>query len=438
MKQQGFLPSGCRVSGRNWSIALFLVVIVMIVEATGYAGAANDGDTLVKQYRHLGYIVVTPHGPLDGGDFGPFTPGTKTAGIQEAINEARKEHLNLFIAGVQGDRGGGAHYITTNTIYIPPMQGFRIDGGEAVITYNGNKTADTIRIDSCMDCHYRFGILTNAGNGAVIRLAPVNPVPIDGLKVITDSSFSVSSVVGGGFFSFDTHQISGLKGTGILLDASLGPILWNRINANAVLLCNRGVYLHGSGVQDNWIRVLHNHQCRIHLQLGDKDSVPEFNRIDMSINSEGVRGSVGADLFGSRNFLTLDVSQASKGKGLIFEESAKDNIVYELNLAGGTTNRAKIPTNEVITASPVGFQVETPAVPKSDQVVTNRNPYMIEILILDPGKVSSWILTDVSGDSQKIRSGLFPGQTVLLGRGESIRLSYTVAPKWRWRAFSGR
>ena len=32
------------------------------------------------------YIFVTLDGPDDGGDFGRNTPGTKTSGIQEALN----------------------------------------------------------------------------------------------------------------------------------------------------------------------------------------------------------------------------------------------------------------------------------------------------------------------------------------------------------------
>lgn len=34
------------------------------------------------------FVVVTPNGPSDGGDYGPNTPGTVTGGIQEAINAA--------------------------------------------------------------------------------------------------------------------------------------------------------------------------------------------------------------------------------------------------------------------------------------------------------------------------------------------------------------
>ena len=34
------------------------------------------------------FVTVTQNGPDDGGDFGPYTPGTQTSGIQEALNYA--------------------------------------------------------------------------------------------------------------------------------------------------------------------------------------------------------------------------------------------------------------------------------------------------------------------------------------------------------------
>jgi hypothetical protein len=45
------------------------------------------------------YVLVTPQGPTDGGDFGPNTPGTTTAGIQEAINSLRGTYGVVKIMG---------------------------------------------------------------------------------------------------------------------------------------------------------------------------------------------------------------------------------------------------------------------------------------------------------------------------------------------------
>lgn len=56
-------------------------------------------STATDAYRHRACVVVTPQGPTDGGDFGPNTPGTKTSGLQEAINHAREFQRDVYIAG---------------------------------------------------------------------------------------------------------------------------------------------------------------------------------------------------------------------------------------------------------------------------------------------------------------------------------------------------
>ena len=58
-----------------------LVSILILVGQTGLLWAQS-----FPELNRMGYVVVTPQGPEDGGDFGPLTPGTKTAGIQEALN----------------------------------------------------------------------------------------------------------------------------------------------------------------------------------------------------------------------------------------------------------------------------------------------------------------------------------------------------------------
>ena len=61
--------------------SLFVIVIF------GFLAPASPADEVQRRHS-FGYIVVTPDGPKDGGDFGKHTPGTKTAGIQEAIHYA--------------------------------------------------------------------------------------------------------------------------------------------------------------------------------------------------------------------------------------------------------------------------------------------------------------------------------------------------------------
>ena len=55
------------------------------------------------------WVQVTLQGPEDGGDFGPLTPGTRTSGLQEAIDCAHAQGRDVYIWGGRGGlhRGEG-------------------------------------------------------------------------------------------------------------------------------------------------------------------------------------------------------------------------------------------------------------------------------------------------------------------------------------------
>ena len=100
--------------------------------------------------------------------------------------------------------------------------------------------------------------------------------------------------------------------------------------------------------------------------------------------------------------------------------------------------------------------------PAAGEVLTNAHPYSVQIFILKPGRISAWTLTAAAcapqpvpynlslvdnlrhpprpasepqaALSQTIRAGLFAGQTLNLEPGDKIRLDYTEAPTWRWKA----
>ena len=92
----------------------------------------------------------------------------------------------------------------------------------------------------------------------------------------------------------------------------------------------------------------------------------------------------------------------------------------------------------------------------------NTTPYTVQIIILTPGIVSNWTLTDAGStqqtyprslsladnlkrpqlspplprpsNTQTISAGLFAGQTVILEPGEEIQFTYSEVPTWRWKA----
>lgn len=403
------------------------------------AGAGEAEDPI--RYKGLGYIVVSPLGPSDGGDFGPNTPGTKTAGIQEALNEALVNRRDVYIVGGTMPKSftGGVIYRLEETLRVPCFQDFRLDGGEYVMDYN-HPTGDAIVIDSLMSSRLRFGLIVSHSNGAVVRLKPHTKGP-DDFTVITSNTFEFNALVGGGSVFPDGRKAP--SGTGLYLDASEGSIVGNHIYCTEIIAASTGVYLScekeksasGYGIVDNSIEVPILHLCSTHLQIGDENS-PDVskNTFRTNINSEGVAGSIGVRLFGHSNLLTLTFAQTSPGRDIVFEASSRDNLLTVANLPHGFTNKATRPTNKIQTAFPVGFAVSTPDVPPSGGSVVNRQPYTIQVIITGSGEVSRWSLKDANGAIQEIQGGFTPGQTFLLEPGEEIGLAYTIQPSWKWKA----
>jgi hypothetical protein len=189
------------------------------------------------------------------------------------------------------------------------------------------------------------------------------------------------------------------------------------------------------------------HGCATSLVVGETgaEQRPTDNRIDMTITNEWIPGCAGARIGGERNLVTLTVYRSEPGQNVIFEPDAKDNIVHGTLLPDGITNNATTPTNRVIPCEPVGFGVGTPNFPAPAQAVVNRHPYLVEAIILTPGAVSEWTLTDAKGCSQTVTAALSAGERFLLEPGDAIEFdypdaysgcafTYEPAPTWKWRA----
>jgi hypothetical protein len=383
------------------------------------------------QWRGLNYIVVTPNGPTDGGDFGPGTPGTKTSGLQEAFNRAHEEVRDVYIVG-----GGnnsmlqkGVSYRLDQTLRIPWMQDWRLDGGEYALTYTGEE-GDAVVIDSQMNCRLKFGLIVmQRSDGAVVRLAPTTKGP-DNFACCVASTFEFNGLVGAGDVWGKSSQ---QKSTGLLFDTAHSGISGNRVFILEVNACRIGAWLmqgaHNNLVEAQWI-----HLTNLGIQLGDANA-PEVsgNRIIAGISGD-IPHTTGVRVFGNRNSLRLDVLSADPERGLVLEEPAHDNLIFTTGLAGGFTNKAKRPTNRLIAPS-APETVATPAVPASGQEVANRNLGPVQVQILTSGKVLEWAQTDSKGQSCALRSGLTPGQTFILNPGDKVRFTYQEAPSWSWKGF---
>ena len=398
------------------------LLAALAVLSAGRLAAQSSGKELIDRYHGLGYVVVSPQGPGDGSDFGPQTSNTRTAGLQEALSFAKEKNRDVYIAGP-------GVYSLEETLRIPWRQNFRLDGGEYVINYP-KPTGDAIVIDSQMNCFLKLGLIVSQSPEAVVRMKPETKGP-DGFVVIVASDFYFNAFVGGG----DVWGRPGArgKGMGLWMDGSVGPIVNNRIFSIEANACDKGLYMTGR-VSHNWIQIPFMHLCNVHVQIGDQNSSGQRgNVIEAYVDGAAVEGSVGAQIFGQENVLTLNLGRFAAGKGVIFEAPAKDNLITAINLQGRVTNNAAVPTNRVVTAQPEGFALTTPAVPPSGQDEVNRNFSPVEIVVLAPGKVAGWTVTDAKGKTLTVPAGLAAGQRFVLNPGEKVKLDYSSAPTWRWR-----
>lgn len=431
------------------------------------------------------YVFVTLQGPDDGGDFGPHTPGTKTSGIQEAVDYAHANCRDVYIWGGRGGLHGGEGlpdnvYPLDETLRIPWSQDFVLDSGNGLLSYRKD-TGHAVHIDSQMNCRYKFGLITSSSPDAAVCIRPETPGP-DDFTVVTACVFDFSAVV-------SNHP----DGAGILMDSTHGPIINSKLFAEETNTLGTGIHLTDAGgtgheLSNNIITMMYGNQYHARgqccgLRLGDPGSRRILhNRLDMSFHAprgahfdeekrayvtiEGFVGTqaIGAHIFAQRNMLTLSFfGPREPGQDIVFEPESRDNTITVLNLPNGITNRATIPTNRVVPNWPVGFAVDTPPVPASGETVVNTTSHTVQAMVVTPGEVTSWTLADAGSTaqlqphnlslvdhltqpprpsapsrestSQTIDASLFAGQAFILEPGDAVSFTYDQAPTWRWRAY---
>ncbi len=398
--------------------------------------ASNADEPPARDGRNQ--IVVSPQGPSDGGDFGPHTPGTKTSGIQEALDAAKAQVKDVYIAGGSWTAGKNdpVVYNLHETLRVPWMQDFRLDSGHCVLNHTP-KTGDAVVFDSQMSCSYRLGLIVSQSDGAVVRLRPETAGP-DRFKVITSTELVFNALVGGGgawpggdAYKNELDKTRNWKGVGLWLDGELGPIDGNKITVIETVGCNVGLLLTGATTR-NAIEEINIHLCRNHVQIGDqRDSLPNDNRIDAFMDSQGIEPTSGARIFGVRNLLTLSTRQTPTSDDLVFEPSAAGNIAI-VHSAARVRDASTARSNRAIVSGDAA-NFKSPMVPASGEACENSHAFAVEVRIVTPGSVRGWSEKAVAGDWVEYRSGLAAGQSFVLNPGESVRLNYTVPHTWRWK-----
>jgi hypothetical protein len=280
---------------------------------------------LARAYPERNQIVVSPNGPEDEGDYGQKTPGAKTSGLQEALDAAKAQAKDVYLAGGSwtADKTTPVVYHLNATLHIPWMQNFRLDSGHCVLNYTPN-TGDAVVFDSQMR------------------------------KVITSTEFVFNALVGGGgawpsgeAYNSDLDKTRPWIGTGLWLDGSEGSIDANKTTVIETVGCAVGLLLTGAATR-NTIEETNIHLCRDHIRLGGpEDSRPSDNRSEAFMDCQGIEPSSGARVFSSRNLLTLSARPFPKGPQLVFEKNASDNLAI-IHSRGVTVDQSLLRSNRLI------------------------------------------------------------------------------------------
>ena len=401
------------------------------VDLNDFALVGSNWQNCLEFFRSLGYVVVSPQGPTDGGDFGPDTPATTTSGLQEAFDYGSQSGKDVYIVGhgfVFHDYGPLVYTVET-PLYVPAAENWRIIGGDYVMNFTYSY-GDFLVFDSQKNCEFKFGLLVAhaAPDGsAVMKVRPKTARP-DGLVGVSNSSFLINAHVGGGS-SWGEGVIG--RGTALHLDGSLGPIENNHFITMEINACDTGFLLEQGDINNNLFECPFDHITNNMLVVNTGTK----NRFNVLFDPGGVGGTViGANLNGGQeNIYTLVYDGAGYSTGLIFGNGARDNLVYAMDLPN-IVNNALEATNRVVPLSPVGFNIGTPTFPSSGAYLENRTSYTVVATIKSSGDVSSWELRDSNGNGQTIEATLHTGQSIYLEPGDQVLFNYsTTTPDWSWR-----
>ena len=368
------------------------------------------------ELRNMGYVVVSPQGPIDGGDYGPYTPGTKTSGIQEAFDYAwvRNELEEVYIVG-----GPDVVYTLDETLDIPWGQNWHCDGGSYVMNFTITN-GDCMVIDSQMNSVLTFGSISAPflQSGSIVKIYPHIDGP-DNFTVCVSAKIEMGSITGSG----SSSSCVGLETT--------GPVQYSFFSAGEISGCGTGIEINSGTNINVTSSVISNCGTMVRVNSGSDnifrasmDATGVSNPLGLVINSGGastyhLNWKAGFD---STNALSLGA-----GSG--------DNLIYAMNLPGydGVIANSSDHT-KIISTDPVGFDITTPVISASNTYYRNRTSFSVMAMVTNPGSATSYGI-DSTGGSQTISGAPLAGQVIYLAPGERMKFIYSgSAPTWVWKA----
>ena len=387
--------------------------LIVLIFLSGMAPAQID------ELRNLGYVVVSPQGPIDGGDYGPYTPGTRTSGIQEAFDYAwvKNKLAQVYIVG-----GPNVVYTLDTTLDIPWGQNWHCNGGSYVMLFTIT-TGNCMVIDSQMNSVLKFGSISAPflQSGSILKIYPHTEWPDgpDGLNVCVSAKIGVGSITGPG---------SNSTCVGLQVD---GPVQYSFFSTGEISGCGTGIRIN-SGTNITVTTPMIS-RCNTMFQVNSgsnnifragMDATGVVNPLGLQINSGG------ACTYHLNWIVGFDATNAlSLGAG------SGDNTIYARNLPGYDAITANSSDHtKIITTDPVGFDITTPVVSTSNTLYKNRTSFPVLAMITNPGATTSYRIVSTGG-SQNISGPVAAGQMIYLAPGEGMEFTFSgSAPTWIWKA----
>jgi len=149
------------------------VALLLMAWLLGLSAAALAGEDRA-------FLVVYPNGKyvLPSGET-VVVEGSKTSGLQEAIDRVVKDGFDLFVSG--GDYKSKV-YQCSRSVVFPPMQGKVIKFGAATINLDGfaDPSQPGLVFDSCMNVFVECNAqIVYHHNGTAVRFEPRRNLPVD-------------------------------------------------------------------------------------------------------------------------------------------------------------------------------------------------------------------------------------------------------------------
>ena len=384
-----------------------------------------------------------------------LTPGSTTAGLQEAENFRYENGFDMYIMGGQmpgttpgtpGPTSGGIVYNMSSTLTFRPTEGATISS--ATLTINCTAALGSgpcVTLDSAEITNFSFPgtQIVTAGTGPAFQVKPTNPVPLDtafGIGFegsvylfaavnIHEPASDVAAVPliefseANGPIDYSSFTFVECNGSGIAIkvdDPAPGSgFAANHVNcnfvhgqtgANPAVSIGQGGGAHGSIANNHW---------SLFLGPGGTTSV-----------------GLGIDTHESSGIYSVDVAYPGYSHGLWFEHEASGNTVTAGQIAGMNYPIApsdfsyggNCSSNQIIAVSGVGPHAFPVASGSSPFVYQNNTCRPVRVVV--SGGAVSQIAVSTSGNPTgggTFNTGLTSGQFDLR-QGEYMIVTFSRAP----------